>query len=159
MKKHIALILIICVLFSATGCVFLPNKPEETTEPTVLVTTVPSITKDEFYSYVNDISENTSTVYNYYKCYWDGDVLTIALAMDGLFQSAKYAKGGNQSCYNSWTTISESYSEFTATLRKYAVDNGLDNAHVALNIMNDTNKDMTLFSVYDGVVTYNFVTD
>ena len=163
MKKHIALILIICVLFSAPGCVFLPNKVEETTAPTVLVTKAPSITKDEFYSYVDSICEATLFA-GEYTIYWDGDTLTVDYLQDGLYQAAASAKGitqnmFRQSCYNSWATMADACKEVTATLRKNATDNGLDNVHVVINVLNDTNKEMALYSAYDGVVTYNFVTD
>ena len=55
--------------------------------------------------------------------------------------------------------MADAYKEVTATLRKNATDNGLDNVHVVINVLNDTNKEMALYSAYDGVVTYNFVTD
>ena len=91
---------------------------------------------------------------NNYYTEWNKNTYIINVWAEGTAEAAVYAKLGNEEVLNSWTKLVDATCSTSTTLKETALTNGL-NIDVQINILNDTNLDRVLLTVFNGEVSYD----
>lgn len=80
--------------------------------------------------------------------------------MTTLQWGAALASSGDENAKQEWeSNVVASFVELNKQLVEQAKQNGLDDAVIMTNILNDANLDNTLLSVLNGAVIYDCVSD
>ena len=163
MNKLLKVIIIVICVLCIIGIVFGGDDTDTDTANTELSATTiapettatpePAMTKSEFKAAVDSILDDSFTAYGH-ETKWDDDIFVVNVWGDGLAVGAMLAASGDANCAESWSTMRANNEYLCETICDVADDNGLD-IHVNFNLLNETNLDKVLLSVYDGVTIYD----
>lgn len=79
---------------------------------------------------------------------------------DNLAMGAALASSGDENAKQEWeSNVVDPFVELNKQLVEQAKQNGLDDAVIMTNVLNDANLDNTLLSVLNGAVIYDCVSD
>ena len=96
--------------------------------------------------------------YDNYEVYNKDDMIFINIWQDGLALEMGMAAINGEDYKESWDNMVENMQALCTTCcRVVSEDMGLSNISITLNLINDINKDLTLLSITNGIVFYDFV--
>lgn len=87
------------------------------------------------------------------------DVIYIRIYMEGSSEAAYYAKNDVSNMRDTWNSTVEGLKNLTAQFKESMDMLGLKDYHVAILLMNDQNRENTLFAAVDGKVAADVVND
>lgn len=88
---------------------------------------------------------------------WDGNAFVVNVWQDGIALGATLAVAGDRDCSSAWKTMRANQVKMCETIMDTADAAGLE-IDVIINLLNDTNTDNTLLTIFNGIVVYD-VTD
>lgn len=92
------------------------------------------------------------------EVYNDGKSIIANVWQEGLALEMGLATINEESYKEDWDLLVDYMQELCSTMHEAVnEDLGLDNIPITLNLLNDINKDLTLLSITDGVVFYDWV--
>ena len=95
--------------------------------------------------------------YDNYEVYNKDDMIFINVWQDGVALGAMMAAAGDATCKEGWNTMVNSTTNMCDAMHNLVLNCGLDNTQVTVNVVNDTNTELVLLSITDGVVMYDSV--
>ena len=95
--------------------------------------------------------------YDNYEVYNEGDMIFVNVWNDNIALGAMMAVAGNTEYKEAWNTMVNSTTNMCDAMHNLVLNCGLDNTHVTVNVVNDTNTELVLLSITDGVVMYDSV--
>lgn len=134
--------------------------PEPTEEP--LQETSDSTTDSDmmYFAAIVEYAASQSYEEGKYKVEYDDNSITLSVWGDNISMGAALAASGNEEAKQAWeSNIVESNVELNKQIVEQAKENGLNDAVIMTNVLNDANLDNTLLSVVNGVVVYDCVAD
>lgn len=134
--------------------------PEPTEEP--LQETSDSTTESDmmYFAAIVEYAASQSYEEGKYKVEYDDNSITLSVWGDNISMGAALAASGNEEAKQAWeSNIVESNVELNKQIVEQAKENGLNDAVIVTNVLNDANLDNTLLSVLNGVVIYDCVSD
>lgn len=132
--------------------------PEPTEEP--LQETSDSTTDSDmmYFAAIVEYAASQSYEEGKYKVEYDDNSITLSVWGDNISMGAALAASGNEEAKQAWeSNIVESNVELNKQIVEQAKENGLNDAVIMTNVLNDANLDNTLLSVVNGVVVYDCV--
>lgn len=158
MKKSLKIILISICAILVLALVFGGDDADTDTKATetathIVETPEPAMSKDEFKTTVDGVLDESFVAYNH-TTKWDGDTLVIDIWGDGLAMGAFLAASGDADFLSSWNSMKDTTEYMCDTICDAADGNGL-NIDVLVNILNETNLDNSLLSIYNGTTIYD----
>ena len=145
-----------------------------TPEPTPEITATPEPTEEPlqetsesaddsdmmYFAAIVEYAASQSYEEGKYKVEYDDNSITLSVWGDNVSMGAVLAASGNEEARQSWeSNIVDSYVELNKQIVEQAKENGLNDAIIMTNVLNDANLDNTLLSVVNGVVVYDCVAD
>ena len=135
------------------------NKTEETkpveTQPAVTVEMTPEM--EEFKKIIDDAMMEQFEDYSSY--YAEDGTFNLEICAEGLIDELMSALDGKQEYIDSWNGMVDSLVDSSKSLSETAASYNIPNPVVAINILNDANRDNILFRAVNGVIDYNALTD
>ena len=96
--------------------------------------------------------------YDNYEVYNKDDMIFVNVWLDGLANETYMDMLNGGKYKESWDNMVESMQDLcTAYCKVVNEDMGLSNVSITFNLLNDTNKDLTLLSITNGIVFYDSV--
>lgn len=145
-----------------------------TPEPTPEITATPEPTEEplqessdstdnsdmKFFAAIVEYAASQSYAEDKYKVEYDDSGITLSVWGDNLAMGAALASSGDENAKQEWeSNVVDPFVELNKQLVEQAKQNGLDDAVIMTNILNDANLDNTLLSVLNGAVIYDCVSD
>lgn len=145
-----------------------------TPEPTPEITATPEPTEEplqessdstdnsdmKFFAAIVEYAASQSYAEDKYKVEYDDSGITLSVWGDNLAMGAALASSGDENAKQEWeSNVVDPFVELNKQLVEQAKQNGLDDAVIMTNVLNDANLDNTLLSVLNGAVIYDCVSD
>lgn len=140
-----------------------------TTEPTIETTeaTTEATTEQETISgaeaaklVMSIIELSIADTFDYHKIEGDETGITVTVATNGLVQDMTIAKySGNGEINQDWVVAREALVSLSDTIYDSAVEFGMDDPVITLNVLNDQNHDNVILMVMNGIVVYDAMAD
>lgn len=93
------------------------------------------------------------------KVYHEDGVIYVNIWEDGITAAALVAMEGDPDYLRSWDELVDSQIRLSESVYGLVQSLGLTEISVAINVLNDTNTDNVLLTVFNGVVFYDAVND
>lgn len=136
-----------------------------TTEPTIETTeaTTEPVTEQETLSgaeaadlVIAMMELSVAGKFDYHKIEGDETGITLSIAMDGLAQDMVIAGySGKDENYEPWVDVKENMVGLCNTIHDSAVQFGMDNPIIMVNVLNDQNHENILLGIMNGIVIYD----
>ena len=94
---------------------------------------------------------------NNYTVEIDGNVVTYNIWMDGVAYGALLASQGADAYLKMWNEMLDGISSMASSIQKYYDETCKESVIVAVNVVNDANKENVLATVLSGLVVYDSV--
>lgn len=132
-----------------------PKETEVSTEPTGETMEGISYTIDDAMALLRLSLKGN---YDNYEVYNKDDMIFVNVWLDGLANETYMDMLNGGKYKESWDNMVESMQDLcTAFCKVVNEDMGLSNVSITFNLLNDTNKDLTLLSITNGIVFYDSV--
>lgn len=96
---------------------------------------------------------------NNYTLEYDDKAVTINLWGENIAVGATLAAAGDVDAKTAWASVVEGQKSLCNSIMEQIKTTGIDNYYVAINVLNDLDKDKTLLSILNGVVIYDATND
>lgn len=134
--------------------------PEPTEEPLQETSDSTDNSDMKFFAAIVEYAASQSYAEDKYKVDYDDSGITLSVWGDNLAMGATLASSGDENAKAEWeSSVVEPFVEMNKQIVEQAKQNGLDDAIIMTNIINDLNQDNTLLSVLNGTVIYDCVND
>lgn len=134
--------------------------PEPTEEPLQETSDSTDNSDMKFFAAIVEYAASQSYAEDKYKVEYDDSGITLSVWGDNLAMGATLASSGDENAKAEWeSSVVEPFVEMNKQIVEQAKQNGLDDAIIMTNILNDINQDNTLLSVLNGTVIYDCVND
>ena len=132
-----------------------PKETEVSTEPTEEMSGERNATIDDAMALLRLSLKGN---FNKYEVYNEGDMIFVNVWEDGLALQMGMATLNGEDYKDEWDNMVENMQATSVTCcRVVSEDIGLSNVSITFNLLNDTNKDLTLLSITNGIVFYDSV--
>lgn len=134
--------------------------PEPTEEPLQETSDSTDSSDMKFFAAIVEYAASQSYAEDKYKVEYDDSGITLSVWGDNLAMGAALASSGDENAKQEWeSNVVDPFVELNKQLVEQAKQNGLDDAVIMTNVLNDANLDNTLLSVLNGAVIYDCVSD
>lgn len=134
--------------------------PEPTEEPLQETSDSTDNSDMKFFAAIVEYAASQSYEEGKYKVEYDDNSITLSVWGDNISMGAVLAASGNEEAKQAWeSSIVDANVKLNKQIVEQAKENGLDDAIIMTNVLNDANLDNTLLSVVNGVVVYDCVAD
>lgn len=134
--------------------------PEPTEEPLQETSDSTDNSDMKFFAAIVEYAASQSYAEDKYKVDYDDSGITLSVWGDNLAMGAALASSGDENAKQEWeSSVVDPFVELNKQLVEQAKQNGLDDAVIMTNVLNDANLDNTLLSVLNGTVIYDCVND